>query len=101
GRRRACGTAAPRPPAVPGRGAPRPRAAAEHVPSHDDRADVSRALLVDRGAGVDNAALLPCVAPPGRELPHPQVQALATDTKRVLGALAGTGDEPVEGHRRR
>src|SRR6185437_8384968 len=89
------------PPALPGRVAPRPRAAAEDVPSHDDRADVSGALLVDRGAGVDDVALPSRVAPPGRQLPHPQVQALAADAKRVLGALAGTRDEPVEGHRRR
>ena len=83
------------PPAAPRVVRPRAPDRAEHVASHDGRADPLIAATEPRVVHAGRAALTAV-----RRLPHPEVQSLAADAERVLAALPGTGDEAVERHGR-
>src|SRR5450631_3425046 len=88
------------PPAVPWiLGVPRARVPAKHVAPHDRSADAGERLLDDRAAFVDLATLQAMERTELRELEGPLMQASATDSERVLHALAGTGDKAIERHR--
>jgi hypothetical protein len=87
------------PPALPGVVAPGARPAAEHVPAHDDRADVAEDPLGDRRARVDLPAFLSMALAERLERHHPLVKLLPSDPEPVLLALVGTGDVAVERHR--
>jgi hypothetical protein len=69
---------------------------AEHVAPHDGRADVGLRLVDDARALVLLAALEAVLLPPLPEREGPLVQAHAAEAERVLDALLGSGDEPVE-----
>ena len=88
------------PPAVPRlAGLPRTGVAAKHVPPHQRGPDVGDRLFDHPVARVDLSAFLAHRLPPCREWKDPLVQPHAADPERVVHALAGTGDEAVEGHR--
>src|SRR5204863_2717397 len=83
------------PPPVP-RLVPRPVAATEHPPAHDERAHAAREPLGDVGVGAVRTALQAVLRAPAAGRDDPVVQALAALAERVLGALVGPGAEPVE-----
>jgi hypothetical protein len=85
------------PPSPPGAVTPRSRAAAEHVPAHDHRADGAIALLDHRGTRVDLTIVEPeRFLTPHSQNTHPLMQELSSDTQGVLGALILPGDKPIE-----
>jgi hypothetical protein len=85
------------PPASPRRVlAPRARAAAEHVPAHDDGTDVRLRLLDGERAGVHLAALQALCRAPGREVEHPLMERHPALAERVLLALVRAGHVSVE-----
>jgi hypothetical protein len=88
------------PPAAPVLVAPGPAHRAEHVPAHDHRADV---LAPGRGPLVVEARRAPLAPPvqlaPAARLDYPGVERLGALPERVLEALVGPGDVPVQRHR--
>src|SRR5262249_26245167 len=86
------------PPAGPGL-VPGPLTTAKHLASHDVGAHAVEDLVDDPGIGAALAAVQSLLLAPAGGLESPFVQAHATLSDRVLGALIGASDIPVEGHR--
>ena len=88
------------PPTVPWfPGFPRARVAAEHVAPHHGRPDVGKRFLDDHGALVNLAAFESVFLAPHPERKRPFVQSHASNPERIVDALTGAGDEPIERHR--
>src|ERR687893_580107 len=85
------------PPALPRfRFVPGARTAAEHVTSHNGRADVGELLLHHRRALIYLPAFHAMGPPPGLQRKYPLVQLLTANAKRLLQALVRTGDEAIQ-----
>src|SRR5919106_1753248 len=80
---------------------PRTGPTAEHVPTHDDGADVLPPASNHGGARVDlaPAAILAVHLAEDGERHDPVVEALATDAEGILHALVRAGHESVQRHR--
>src|SRR6266516_2473089 len=86
------------PPSLPRVVAPRPRAATEHVPTHDGRAGSAEDVLGEGRARADFAAFLAVALAERSERNQPIVELLTADSERMLRALVGTGDVAVKRH---
>src|SRR4029079_16621644 len=87
------------PPAPPGLVRPRPADGAEHVPAHEDGAEIL--APGDRLSVVDARlpALLTVLRAPAPRRERPLVERLGALPERILEALVGPGGVPVDRHR--